>query len=549
MTQPHTNYLQMQDNTRQFFELLYGQATYIRILAWKRFHKITKGKFKTTTKSIYHVYSIYQKPRNKRYLENLFFTVNLFSNIQYTKKQRCKNGQQVDLKFFKEARNKGNITEKTAFYLDFDLKDSQGQPLNDNDLQQEKEKLYQQFKAFPLFPNAIIESKNGFHAYWVIKLHEREISNSEWQAVENAIYDFAYQHISDTVDKKATDITRVLRLPESIHMKENQTPFVVQVKHISDTRYSINELKTVFCVTNTATVQQPKQKVKQVKNDTDSINAVVQRVKAKDTNLEHIVSKPTTKTFNQAVNYIKQFPIHDFFQIDNPNSCLSLIRQESNPSGSVYFSQQTNAYLFHDFGTSETLDLINLVAHIQNVTNIESINYLCKVFDITVQQNEFNFAKFKRDSIHTFDKLSTDYKPLKSAKQVFVTILETLNERASEKGFTNNPLAFHCMLASRYIAEQLKTSDFSKISRVIMCFEYLGLIERVNGIPVNPNKTDIEWKDIANNPANFYKVADINNMDYSLLKHKCFLLQNEINNVWRNATKSKLQQIITENAL
>jgi len=547
MTQPHTNYLQMPDTTRQFFELLYGKATYNRILAWKRFHKITKGKFKTTTKSLYHVYSTYKKPRNKRYLENLFFTVNLFSNIQYTKKQRCKNGQQIDLKFLKEARNKGNIIKKTAFYLDFDLKDSQGQPLNDNDLQQEKEKLYQQFKAFPLFPSAIVESRNGFHVYYVINLHEREISNAEWQDLENRIYDFAYQHISNTADRKATDITRVLRLPESIHMKENQTPFTVQVKYISDTRFSISELKTVFSVTNTATVQQPKQKVK-VKNDTDSINAVVQLVKNKDINFEHIVSKPTTKTFNQAINYIKQFPIHDFFQIDNPSTCLSLIRQESNPSGSIYYSKQTNAYLFHDFGTSETFDLINLIAHIQNVTNAESINYLCKVFGITVQQNEFNFAKFKRDSIHTFDKLSTDYKPLKSAKQVFVTILDTLNERASEKGFAN-PLAFHCMLASRYIAEQLKTSDFSKISRVINVFEYLEFIQRVNGIPINQYQTDIEWKDIANNPANFYKVADINNMDYSLLKHKCFLLQNEINNVWRNATKSKLQQIIMENAL
>lgn len=548
MTQKHTNYLQMQDATRQFFELLYGKATYIRFLAWKRFHKITKGKFKTTTKSLYHVYSTYKKPRNRRFLENLFFTVNLFQNIQYTKKQHCKNGKQIDLKFFMEARNKGNITEKTAFYLDFDLKDSQGQPLNDNDLQQEKAKLYQQFSNFPVFPSAIVESRNGFHTYWVINLHERKISNSEWQDLENAIYDFAYQHISDTADKKATDITRVLRLPESIHKKDNQTPFMVQVKHVSDKRYSINELKQVFCVTNTATVQQPQQKVKQVKNDTNSINAVVQLVKNKDINLEHIQIQPTTKTFNTAITYIKQFPIHDFFQISNPNSCLSLIRQESNPSGSIYYSQQSNAYLFHDFGTSETLDLINLVAHIQNVTNVESINYLCKVFDITVQQNEFNFAKFKRDSIHTFDRLSTDYKPLKSAKQVFIAILDTLNERANEKGFTN-PLAFHCMLASRYIAEQLKTSDFSKISRVIHVFEYLGLIQRVNGIPINPNQTDIEWKDIANNPATFYKIANINNMDYSLLKHKCFLLQNEINNVWRNATKSKLQQIIMENAL
>lgn len=78
------------------------------------------------------------------------------------------------------------------------------------------ERLY----ATGLKPSAIVETKNGLHAYWYSTGEER-IDPHEYRRVNRRL---AHHYGADI---NATDITRVLRVPGFPHQKDPRNPFMV----------------------------------------------------------------------------------------------------------------------------------------------------------------------------------------------------------------------------------------------------------------------------------------------------------------------------------
>lgn len=88
-----------------------------------------------------------------------------------------------------------------------------------------------------LVPTMIVETKNGYHAYW--KAKDGTVEN--WKSiVENRLIPF-YDS-----DKKAKDLARLLRVPGFYHLKDPANPFLVQKVHYEHVEYSEREMFSFY---------------------------------------------------------------------------------------------------------------------------------------------------------------------------------------------------------------------------------------------------------------------------------------------------------------
>ena len=84
----------------------------------------------------------------------------------------------------------------------------------------------------PLKPDYLIESRNGFHVYYLIQSSERKMSSEWWHWIERGIFNYVQQNISENVDHAVKKSNQVMRLPYSFHKKDDDSDDGYKVKII-----------------------------------------------------------------------------------------------------------------------------------------------------------------------------------------------------------------------------------------------------------------------------------------------------------------------------
>lgn len=88
----------------------------------------------------------------------------------------------------------------------------------------DKKPALEQLISAKLKPSAIVETKNGVHAYWYAA-HQTPVNLTEYKRVQVGLIDaFGGDH-------SAKDISRVLRIPNTLHLKDPEHPFLVRLVH------------------------------------------------------------------------------------------------------------------------------------------------------------------------------------------------------------------------------------------------------------------------------------------------------------------------------
>ncbi|MCA1807356.1 MAG: RepB family DNA primase [Actinobacteria bacterium] len=104
-----------------------------------------------------------------------------------------------------------NITRIRTYYVDIDgLKN--------------KTPALEMLITAALKPSAIVETKNGVHAYWYAA-RQTPVNYSEYRRVQVGLIK------AFGGDKGAKDISRVLRVPGTLHLKNPSEPFKVRIVH------------------------------------------------------------------------------------------------------------------------------------------------------------------------------------------------------------------------------------------------------------------------------------------------------------------------------
>jgi hypothetical protein len=119
----------------------------------------------------------------------------------------------------------GNVNRLNACFADFD--------------KYSKEQQLIRIRSMPIKPTIIVESKRGYHSYWMLKdTPTNKDTISLWRRVQTTIaekYD---------ADKACSNPSRLMRLPGSWHVKGE--PFAVSVLEMNNESYTLNDMELAF---------------------------------------------------------------------------------------------------------------------------------------------------------------------------------------------------------------------------------------------------------------------------------------------------------------
>ena len=98
----------------------------------------------------------------------------------------------------------------------------------------------------PLLPSMLIETKHGYHIYWMVKLDRKEQikAKDKWgEVIKQRLIPFF------NGDPACTDMARLLRAPDTWHCKDPDNKFFIRlIEDRRDRNYSVQEMLNAFPV-------------------------------------------------------------------------------------------------------------------------------------------------------------------------------------------------------------------------------------------------------------------------------------------------------------
>lgn len=433
--------------------------------------------------------------------ENVYQLNSEFKQLNTTIKNAVENPQQNlyfavnDFPVFDGyiLRQADKVRRFNSFYVDIDFKDANNNHLSDADLKQNKQDIYNKLLALNCQPSAIVESKNGFHTYWIIDRKARkDCIPMRWRRLEQCIYSYIYNNISEGADRKATDATRVLRLPNSLHVKaDSKEPFLVTVKYLSRS-YSLIELEEHFPAVDNEPTQdkakkQDKEKPQEVRAVTPSCSDIYTAINELDSDyFDYIQPINAELGWQEAEETLKHQDIRQFLGLNVrlKESFKSVLRKDKSPSCTIY--NNNGVYLYCDFGIGLTADIIRLVSKTAGVKYSKAVKWLCSVYGIelldTYKNGKTDVEPLISANITTITKTAKEAEKagvffISSVVDLYKVIMEIWKKQVEEYNI-NNPSDCRLMLASRYL-EDLTNKDRKTIRRQLLILQAIGVIKKV----------------------------------------------------------------------
>jgi len=167
------------------------------------------------------------KGRN-RPSRSLFSTPNQINQLASRINELNRQGLNIYFSVNPRPRNKNKkqkfIKDIVCLWLDVDAKNFDGG----------KEEAFRRLQAFPLQPNIMVDSGNGYHSYWI--LEEPIINRTEEQSLEiKQILNGLINTIG--ADRRRKNFDSVMRLPGTLNVKDPENPLECTVKELYLTRY------------------------------------------------------------------------------------------------------------------------------------------------------------------------------------------------------------------------------------------------------------------------------------------------------------------------
>ena len=147
-------------------------------------------------------------------------------------------------------RTNDTLTNINAFFADIDYPDKINR--TPEAVKQYKQELLMEMMEDELpIPTYVIETKNGFHVYWIL---EAPVMLNELNENQREELKLQYRQVEEAIlarfdgDPGAKDAARVLRIPGSLHQKDPADPFTVKITHASPDEciYTFEEVREAF---------------------------------------------------------------------------------------------------------------------------------------------------------------------------------------------------------------------------------------------------------------------------------------------------------------
>lgn len=299
------------------------------------------------------------------------------------------------------------IHTMTSCYADLDCgRPSKGEYHSVEVVAEYKNEMLRRLDAFPLKPSIIVETRNGFHAYWCLQrpVHDQHI----WREVQGKIA----THFEG--DYAVCSPHQPMRLPFTWwrKKKEGLQPFYVSVVRNEDVRYRCEELQEIL-----ADVVIPARKLGRVYGRlwyeqhmgkggrTKAVERVGERppitLDGDNRNIEAIMNgdvehlqsvlNPSPRTFSthqEFYEYLTQeVSLEDFLGVYG-RTCQCPFHEDGTPSAGFFLTDR-GEHFFHCFGCGTRGNIRGLVQHIRGGSYHEAMAFLKQVYRITVVESEW----------------------------------------------------------------------------------------------------------------------------------------------------------------
>lgn len=519
-------------------------------------------------------------------------------------KKRDENGL-IKYDYFTEKRSEDKIKDLKCFYIDIDIKDKNGKSyVNDIDVENKKRQLLSELKKLwkkneyslethsdtnldqIMVPSIIIESRNGFHLYYVIDLNWYDKSSKkwgtqypdlqEWKELEKIIL-LTYKKFIPIVDNAVVSPGQLLRFPYTIHQKNiNQNPFLVRILFMGR-KYTMDILSIDFILgmdeemlrevypDEYTNVEESNDKSKIHKSKTHQKKISVSeedfsKVEANfsknlpSSQLVTAIQNLDIKYFrnnigevqhqvfedrHEAIDYIVRQDMSKLLDIKCPENFSSPFRADNTPSCSI-FKKKDEIYRFYDRSRKEAIQgsILDIIQQVANVSLTKAVDFLAEVYNITTSsfQPYINLSQLEDIIQYNEDLFSENIKLNKLNKKLIILYKECL-EFWEEKCIENQSIPFmkHDVMISndtmfeRLQEKYLNDNPFKRpqdLTRRFMQLEALGVVKLIRGKNFNfETKTRVP---------RVYQFKKIDANEFSI---KCMMLKRKCPNIGEMSEK------------
>lgn len=435
------------------------------------YHHFNSKRGKTFGNATVTLWDAYNRKRTK---ENVWFSVN---EPRIVTDRIAKRG--MTFTRVTEDRRAEQIQRFNAFYVDIDFRDANGEHLDDYAVYKHKKELDKALLDLPIKPSAIVDTRNGYHIYFALRDEDKDIDLNEWQVTERAVYRYIRDHITPYADAAATDAPRVLRMPCTLHKKEDSAPYFVTVKSLGR-QYGLDEIRAAFPAVQEAIIRDtsPTECHKPV-IPTSDVTRAIERLDASFFDFlpkygDLILSAQDTRTM------LKQLDLRAFLRLDvrTGEAFCSVLRVDRHPSCTIL--ERDNNYVYYDHATKKPLDIIGIVQELAGVGYRGALDFLAGCYGITIDKNpgiaieeaaEKNIGAFSRAAIDE----STGYAVI--LIPTYETIINLWKERAAQTGIADI-YAVNLQLGAQHLANITGASRATVING-LRVLERTGIISKV----------------------------------------------------------------------
>jgi len=387
-----------------------------------------------------------------------------------------------------------DITSLTAHFGDVDFgKEKIGVDANGKDIfryrtieeiETYKQGFLKDLQHFQLEPSVIVETRNGFHVYWLLEKGTQRLN--------------AFRPIQDCIirrfnsDPRIVDLNRVLRIPNYFHLKDSNNPFHVKcIKFDPHLRYTQERIAAAF----QCDLSDISNSVYEEENDSSKGNMIPDEkdpalIPTEVANVEGLQPQEFG-TIEDAVGYLRKQDMARILGITaEPGRAFNCVfHEDQHPSAVIVNNRGSYKYFCNSpacgYHTEKGLDIIDIVSRMKSLSFLDSVTYLCEKLCIDTPRTKWKKSQEQKYP-QNMDKLSDrrfmqQYKSLNRLIRFGIRVLVEINQIGLES-ITFEEFSFGkenvFFFSNRYLSNRLGM-NLKQTNKYINMFCALRLIAKV----------------------------------------------------------------------
>ncbi|MCS5695260.1 hypothetical protein [Desulfofundulus thermocisternus] len=298
------------------------------------------------------------------------------------------------------------ITKLNACFIDLDAgKDEDGNYLPLHLVEEYKQRKFEQIHNFPLSPSYTIETRNGFHVYWLLK-------DDPWLADWIKCQEKLIDHFQS--DPRIKNPARLMRCPGFYWMKNQEEKFMCNIIEKNNVKYTLDEILTVFKGknknvhnrSNISIERHTKNSDPKRGNDTNvnniniippnyrsifNMNDNIKMIVGMDIlNLKQIINaKPVTFNSHYDVyDYLKKQDLSLLLGV-NGKSFNCLFHDDEHPSAGIIQNEETGHYIYNCFACNWKGTIFQVTERLTGLNKPKTLEFLMNVYNITLEESKW----------------------------------------------------------------------------------------------------------------------------------------------------------------